>query len=144
MAGRFPKDFRDDVIRLARDRGLGETLEKIANDFDAHPLESIRPRDVVGSTRRRVAADDLANRLAIEKKVKALTVEITVIVTARCSNLMKLPGVGPVVAARILAAVGDVLDSPTATGPSWTGTAPFDASSGQQTRHRLSRAGTAG
>lgn len=39
-------------------------------------LASVRPRDVVGKTRRRVAADELANLIVIEKKVKALTVEI--------------------------------------------------------------------
>ncbi|WP_298887507.1 transposase, partial [uncultured Serinicoccus sp.] len=42
----------------------------------------------------------------------------------------------------ILADVGDVARFPTrARFASWTGTAPLDASSGQQVRHRLSRAG---
>lgn len=105
-------------------------------------LASVRPRDVVGKTRRRVAADELAHLMAVEKKVKALTVEIKVIVTERGSNLMDLSGVGPVVAARILADVGDVARFADRNRfASWTGTAPLDASSGEQTRHRLSRAG---
>jgi transposase len=105
-------------------------------------LASVRPRDVVGKTRRRVAADELANLMAIEKKVKALTVEIKAIVTERGSHLMELRGVGPVVAARILADVGDVARFADRNRfASWTGTAPLDASSGEQTRHRLSRAG---
>ena len=55
---------------------------------------------------------------------------------------MDLPGVGPVVAARILADVGDVARFADRNRfASWTGTAPLDASSGEQTRHRLSRAG---
>jgi transposase len=104
-------------------------------------LASVRPRDVVGQTRRRVA-DELVNLMAIEKKVKALTVEIKAIVAERGSNLMDLPGVGPVVAARILADVGDVARFADRNRfASWTGTAPLDASSGEQTRHRLSRAG---
>lgn len=105
-------------------------------------LASVRPRDVVGKTRRRVAADELANLITIEKKVKALTVEIKAIVIERGSHLMELHGVGPVVAARILADVGDVARFVDRNRfASWTGTAPLDASSGEQTRHRLSRAG---
>jgi transposase len=88
-----------------------------------------------------VAADELANLIAIEKKVKALTVEIKAIVIERGSHLMELRGVGPIVAARILADVGDVARFADRNRfASWTGTAPLDASSGEQTRHRLSRA----
>jgi transposase len=55
---------------------------------------------------------------------------------------MDLPGVGPVVAARTLADVGDVTRFADRNRfASWTGTAPLDASSGEQIRHRLSRAG---
>ena len=55
---------------------------------------------------------------------------------------MDLHGVGPVVAARILADVGDVARFADRNRfASWTGTAPLDASSGEQNRHRLSRAG---
>jgi transposase len=105
-------------------------------------LASVRPRDIAGRTRRQVAADELADLFAIEKKVKALTVEIRTIVKERGSNLMDLPGVGPVVAGRILADVGDVARFADRNRfASWTGTAPLDASSGEQTRHRLSRAG---
>ena len=63
-------------------------------------------------------------------------------VLARGSHLMDLHGVGPVVAARILADVGDVARFADRNRfASWTGTAPLDASSGEQIRHRLSRAG---
>ena len=63
-------------------------------------------------------------------------------VKARGSRLMDLHGVGPVVAARTLADLGDVARFPDRNSfASWTGTAPLDASSGEQIRHRLSRAG---
>lgn len=105
-------------------------------------LASVRPRDVAGKTRRQLAADELADLVAVEKKVKALTIEINAIVKERGSHLMDLPGVGPIVAARILADVGDVARFADRNRfASWTGTAPLDASSGEQTRHRLSRAG---
>jgi transposase len=105
-------------------------------------LASVRPRDVAGKTRRQLAADELADLITIEKKVKTLTIEIKAIVKERGSHLMDLSGVGPVVAARILADVGDVARFADRNRfASWTGTAPLDASSGEQTRHRLSRAG---
>ena len=105
-------------------------------------LSSVRPRDLAGKTRRRLAAEQLTELVAIEKKVKALTKELKTTVLASGSTLMDLPGVGPVVAARILADVGDVARFADRNRfASWTGTAPLDASSGEQIRHRLSRAG---
>ena len=105
-------------------------------------LASTRPRDLAGKTRRRLAAEQLTELVAVEKKIKALTKELKAIVQERGSTLMDLPGVGPVVAARILADVGDVARFADRNRfASWTGTAPLDASSGEQIRHRLSRAG---
>jgi transposase len=105
-------------------------------------LASTRPRDLAGKTRRRLAGEQLTELVAVEKKIKALTKELKAMVIARGSTLMDLPGVGPVVAARILADVGDVARFADRNRfASWTGTAPLDASSGEQIRHRLSRAG---
>ena len=105
-------------------------------------LASVRPRDSVGKTRKRLALEQLAEMVAIEKKMKASSKELKTLVIARGSHLMDLTGVGPVVAARILADVGDVARFTDRNRfASWTGTAPLDASSGEQIRHRLSRAG---
>ena len=105
-------------------------------------LASVRPRDVAGKTRRRIAAEELAELVAVDAKIKKATAELKAMVLARDSRLMDLHGVGPVVAARILADVGDVTRFADRNRfASWTGTAPLDASSGEQNRHRLSRAG---
>ena len=105
-------------------------------------LASVRPRDIAGKTRRRIAAEELAELVAVEAKMKKATAELKAMVLARGSHLMDLHGVGPVVAARILADVGDVARFADRNRfASWTGTAPLDASSGEQNRHRLSRAG---
>jgi transposase len=105
-------------------------------------LAGVRPRDVAGKTRRRLAVEQLAELVAIDKKITASTKELKAMVLARNSTLMDLTGVGPVVAARILADVGDVARFADRNRfASWTGTAPLDASSGEQVRHRLSRAG---
>jgi transposase len=75
-------------------------------------LAGVRPRDVAGKTRKRLALEQLAEMVAIQAKMKASSKELKVLVLARGSHLMDL-----------------------------TGTAPLDASSGEQIRHRLSRAG---
>ncbi|MEO3939314.1 transposase [Dermatophilaceae bacterium Soc4.6] len=105
-------------------------------------LSSVRPRDIAGRTRRRIAVEELAELVAIEVKMKKATAELKAIVVARRSRLMEIYGVGPVVAARVLADVGDVTRFADRNRfASWTGTAPLDASSGEQNRHRLSPAG---
>ncbi|MCX5443679.1 MULTISPECIES: IS110 family transposase [unclassified Streptomyces] len=56
--------------------------------------------------------------------------------------LTELPGLGTVLAAKLLGHVGDVARFPTEHHfASYTGTAPLDASSGKNTRHRLNTGG---
>jgi transposase len=63
-------------------------------------------------------------------------------VTATGTTLMDLHGIGPSGAARLLVEVGDITRFPSCGHfASWNGTAPIDASSGEQIGHRLSRAG---
>lgn len=38
MSKRYPQEFRDDVVRVARRREPGVTLEQIATDFGIHPI----------------------------------------------------------------------------------------------------------
>jgi len=105
-------------------------------------LASVRPRDPAGKTRRRMAAEEIADLEHLDAKLKAMKAELKAAVAASGSHLMDIHGIGPAGAARILADVGDVARFPNrAHFASWTGTAPIDASSGQHTHHRLSRAG---
>ena len=105
-------------------------------------LAGVRPRDQVGRTRRRMAAEQVRELVRLDTQMKASKKELKAAVLATGSRLMDLYGVGPVNAARILADVGDVARFPSkAHFASWNGTAPLDASSGEQLRHRLSRAG---
>ena len=67
-------------------------------------LASVRPRDISGKPRRRIAAEELADLVAVETKMKKSTTELKVLVKARGSRLMYLPGVGPVVVALTLRA----------------------------------------
>jgi transposase len=128
--------------RLLSELTPGKSKKDITTGQAKTTLASVRPRDLAGKTRRRLAAEQLAELVVVEKKIKTLTKELKEMVLARGSTLMNLPGVGPVVAARILADVGDVARFADRNRfASWTGTAPLDASSGEQIRHRLSRAG---
>jgi transposase len=91
-------------------------------------LATVKPRDVAGKTRRRLAAEQVADLVAVEKKLKPLTKELQAMVLASGSTLMDLPGVEPVVAARTLADVGDVARfSDRNRFASWTGTTPIEA-----------------
>lgn len=105
-------------------------------------IASIRPRDVVGKTRRRLTVELIGELETIDKKIKNVTAELTELVTARGSRLLQLHGIGPSGAARLLADVGDIHRFANRDRfASWNGSAPLDASSGNQQRHRLSRAG---
>src|ERR671911_2019481 len=105
-------------------------------------IATIKPRDLVGKTRRRLAVELITELEGIDKKIKAIKREISALVIDRGSTLMDLTGIGPSGAARLLADVGDIHRfADRDRFASWNGTAPLDASSGEQTRHRLSRAG---
>jgi transposase len=89
-----------------------------------------------------MAAEEITDLAAVDAKLKKIKAELKAAVVERGSGLMDIYGVGPAGAARILADVGDVARFVDRNRfASWTGTAPLDASSGEQNRHRLSRAG---
>ena len=105
-------------------------------------LAGVRPRDPAGATRRRLAMDHVSDLEAVDAKLKALKSELRIAVRRYGSTLMDLHGIGPAGAARLLVDVADVARFPSKNHfASWNGTAPLDASSGEQVRHRLSRAG---
>lgn len=105
-------------------------------------LAKVRPRDVAGKTRRRVAAELISDLERIYKRKKAADQELRELVAATGTSLLDLKGIGPSGAARLLVEVGDITRFPDKNHfASWNGTAPIDASSGDHVRHRLSRAG---
>ena len=59
-------------------------------------LVSVRPRDMAGKTRRRLAVEQLTDLVAVDKKIKTLSKELKAMVTASGSSLLELPRVGPV------------------------------------------------
>lgn len=105
-------------------------------------LKKVRPATGAGKVRKAHAielAEDLAK---IYARTKAADKELKTLVEATGTGLLDLHGIGPSGAARILVDVADITRFPDRNHfASWTGTAPVDASSGDHTRHRLSRKG---
>ena len=58
-------------------------------------LAGVRPRTLVGKTTRRMAAEELADLVRVDTKLKALNRELKAAVLARGSHLMDLHGIGP-------------------------------------------------
>ena len=105
-------------------------------------IATIKPRDIVGKTRRRLTVELIVELEGIDKKIKAIKNQLRDLIAARGSTLMELTGIGPSGAARLLVDVGDIHRfADRDKFASWNGTAPLEVSSGDQTRHRLSRAG---
>jgi transposase len=105
-------------------------------------LAKVRPRDVVGKARRRVAAELIADLERVYARKKAADKELKELLAETGTSLTDLHGIGPSGAARLLVEVGDIARFPNRDHfASWNGTAPIDASSGDHVRHRLSRAG---
>jgi transposase len=105
-------------------------------------LAGVRPKDVAGKTRKRVASELVADLERLYRRKKDANKELIDLVKATGTELLHLHGIGPSGAARLLVEVGDITRFPTKGHfASWTGTAPVDASSGDNVRHRLSRGG---
>jgi transposase len=105
-------------------------------------LAKLRPTDPVDSVRLQLAYQHLEDIRALDTKMKTVREQIVPLVEQTGSHLTELCGVGPLIAGRVLAEVGDIARFPSRHHfASYNGTAPIDASSGDQVRHRLSRAG---
>jgi transposase len=105
-------------------------------------LATVRPRDIAGKTRRQVAVDLIDDVAVLDRKLKLIETRIGQAVAATGTTLTDIVGVASITAAVILGEVGEVARFGTADAfASYTGTAPLEVSSGEVTRHRLSRAG---
>ena len=88
-------------------------------------LAKVRPRDLVGKTRRRLAAELVGDLEQIYARKKAADKELKALVAATGTGLLDLHGIGPSGAARLLVEVGDITRFPDRNHfASWTGTAP--------------------
>ena len=61
----------------------GHAKKDITTGQAKRMLASVRPRDLAGKTRRRIAAEELAELIAVEAKMKKATAELKVLVAER-------------------------------------------------------------
>ena len=150
---RLLSERREDVVAertraLNRLHGLLRDLVPggVAGTLSAHRaariLRGIRPQGASARLRRRLASEILRDVRTLDRKIADLNERIKAEVEASSTTLTGIFGVGPILAAKIIGAVGNVARFPTkAHFASYSGTAPVEASSGEVVRHRLSLAG---
>lgn len=74
----YPSEFRDDVVRVARQRPPGVTLESIAEDFGIHPMtlsKWIRQSEIDAGNKPGVSSDEANENRELRRRVKLLEQE---------------------------------------------------------------------
>ncbi|HEX2917390.1 MAG TPA: transposase [Edaphobacter sp.] len=98
MAKPFPKEFREDVVRVARNRPAGVTLEQIATDFGVHPMtlsKWLRAADVEDGLKPGPTSDQLAELRELKRRNRLLEQENEVLRRAAAYlSQAQLPGKG--------------------------------------------------
>jgi len=127
---------------VLRELIAGGAPRRLSADRAANLLRGVRPNGPIDGERRRLAADLLADMRRLDRDLAAIKTRIRDAVDTSATTLLELNGVGPIVAALILAHVGDPTRFPTPERfASYNGTAPIEASSGPRKRHRLNPRG---
>ena len=93
-------------------------------------LGRVRPRDEVGRLRKKLAVAQIADLMAIDKRLAEINLEIKAAVAKTSTTLTRLYGVGPITTARVLGEVGHVSRFQSRHHfASYNGTAPTDKGS---------------
>jgi transposase-like protein len=94
----YPKEFREDVVRVARDRDAGVTLAQIAKDFGVSEqslLNWIRAAEVEEGKRPGTTASEAAELREARKRIRLLEQENEVLRRAAAYfSQAHLPGKG--------------------------------------------------
>jgi transposase len=105
-------------------------------------LDTVEADDQMTAHRVEVARDLIDDIARYDHQLAASKRRLTTAVQASGTTLVDIVGVGPVTAAMIIGQTGDVTRFPTAGHyASYNATAPIEASSGSQHRHRLNPRG---
>ena len=94
----FAKEFREDVVRVARGRDAGVTLEQIAADFGIHPMtlsKWLRQADIDDGSRPGRSTAESADLRAANRRIRLLEQENEVLRRAAAYlSQANLPGKG--------------------------------------------------
>ncbi len=98
MPAPYPEEFRDDVVRVARNRGKGVTLAQIAKDFGVHEMtlsKWLRRAAVEDGEKPGVTRSESAENRELKKRVRLLEQENEVLRRAAAYlSQAHLPGKG--------------------------------------------------
>ncbi|MFD8249582.1 IS110 family transposase [Nocardia sp. NPDC059691] len=105
-------------------------------------LRGPRPSTGTGKVRKSLVKDLIADIKRYDAQLIDNTAAMSELLDVHGTTLREIPGVGPVLAARIVGRTGRASRFPTAAAyANYTGAAPVEIASGDSTRHRLSRYG---
>jgi len=94
----FPKEFREDVVRVARDRGPGVSIEQVAGDFGIHQTTLnnwLRAADAQDGPRSTASPDVLRENRDLKRRNRLLEQENEVLRRAAAYlSQASLPGKG--------------------------------------------------
>jgi transposase len=128
--------------RLLRDLRPGGAPRQLSAERASRLLATIKPAGAVDVERKAIARQLIADVRRIDRALLDNRRRCAEAVTASGSSLIEIFGISEVLAAKILGHTGDITRFANADRyASYAGTAPIEVSSGDQTRHRLSRAG---
>jgi transposase len=114
----------------------------LSGERAARELRRIRPDDPVGLARRFAALELLAEVRHADTQLAALRTRIVAAVAGATTTVTDIHGVGPIVAAYLIGYTGDIGRFPTKGHYArYNATAPLNASSGPNPRHRLNDRG---
>ncbi len=98
MSKPYPKEFRDDVVRVARNRDDGVTIEQVATDFGVHPMtlwKWLRQADVDDGAKPGTTRTDSAELRELRRRNRLLEQENEVLRRAAAYlSQSNLPGKG--------------------------------------------------
>ncbi|MGW6791541.1 IS110 family transposase [Streptomyces chartreusis] len=127
---------------VLRDLLPGGAPTGLTADKAAALMKGIRPITATDNCRRDIARDLLADLRRLDRQVKENEAQMRDALAASKTTLTSLPGLGTVLAARVLGHIGDISRFPTEHHfASYVGAAPLDAASGKNIRHRLNTGG---
>ena len=127
---------------LLRDLLPGGAPSDLSAAKAAALLRGVRPATATAACRRQLARDLLGDLRRVDARLAHNKAQLQEVLAATGSTLTQIHGLGVVVAAKLLGHVGDIGRFPSQDHfASYTATAPLDASSGNQQRHRLNTGG---
>lgn len=78
MSKPYPEEFREDVVRVTRNRPAGVTLVQVAADFGVHPMtlsKWLRKADVEDGVKPGVTGAEQAETRELRRRVRLLEQE---------------------------------------------------------------------